>query len=1154
MSKKKTTNLTYLVLLLFIFGDVISGFALGPDEIKPPSSNNPAWFYEKVMSTLANVNNLSAWICADGMSGYNEISGGPGIIYPRGTATVVYQDGLVWGGYVNDGITPALRVGGQTYNIGTQAGRIISTGIAQSPDDPEVRIYRIRRDYLTVSDAELQPDAAEFFNIPLFEVTQEDIDSVRANYSRDWLEWPAVYGAPFYDNNGNGIYEPQLGEEPGLQDANQVIWFVCNDLDIGTVYALYGSPPMGLELQVTIWAYNRTNSPLNQGIFRRYRLINKSGVSIDSMFIGIWSDTDLGDPGDDFLGCDTILDLAYSYNGYPYDTEFDPFFLPPPAIGYSLLQGPLVPAPGETGRFNFKEVEDMKNLEMTSVWMKSTPSAITDPPLRYYEGTLDMYQLLNGYIPFWVHPPIPYTVGSGPHKGETTKFQLSGDPISNVGDVDGQGYNNIPGSRRLMNNSGPFTMQPGDTQEVVYALVGGIDPAGDNLSAVGVLKKNVEFIRNYYGVGIITPTIIPELSFPDQFSSRLKVMVELQDYLDVRECRLNLYPEIGDEESLELSLYDDGMHEDNLAGDGIWGNVVTAQNRKYPYRGDLILEQGTDSYKLDGILTSLILRPHPEVIDLRISWENGKQDGKINFNEKVHLAFDVKNPDGLNSIDKIEFFDLSKDINWPEFFSTRKILPGNIARSDSFYFEFMAPGSGDSISIRYRFRFDYNSSLSSLSYPLVRWKPGALRGDTLNVEANPGWFYNLIPIVADPNLLTGHLYQVEFYYQNPDTTKLFWMLNDITTGEVKLDDAIPGKKISDDLPVIDGIEWNVVQPNPGIAAVIEITGPSGPLLADEWDEFGRHFNGNNVWHDPNTSADPTRWYASAGRGKGDMKDLEFYLPFSKRRDYEIHFTQSGGFGLYYYNDRKICTTPFEIWDIGVNTPDNPADDHRMIPFLDNKMWETSATWGWATGIDPALGYPMSDLIYFMEPLDTITTTGSYDNFAARCISLGGAGSYYNIPGNPSAYYVDFDYPVSDFVLCDYDSSGQPPESGTVIRIYTKKLNKPGDVLLVQAPTAHQDSLYGIANQFVLEQNYPNPFNSGTTIRYSLAKGEKVRLDIFNALGQKVKTLINNFVSEGEYLIHWDGFNDRGNKLASGIYFYRLQAGSFVKTRKFVLLK
>ena len=49
------------------------------------------------------------------------------------------------------------------------------------------------------------------------------------------------------------------------------------------------------------------------------------------------------------------------------------------------------------------------------------------------------------------------------------------------------------------------------------------------------------------------------------------------------------------------------------------------------------------------------------------------------------------------------------------------------------------------------------------------------------------------------------------------------MLNDITTGEVKLDDAIPGKKISDDLPVIDGIEWNVVQPNPGIAAVIEIT-------------------------------------------------------------------------------------------------------------------------------------------------------------------------------------------------------------------------------------------------------------------------------------------------------------------------------------------
>jgi hypothetical protein len=1154
MRKKNATNLTSLFLLIFVFGYVISGLALDPDDLKPPPPDNPAWFYQKVMSTLANVNNISFWIRADGLSGYNLIGYKGGIVYPRETAAVVYQDGIVWGGYVNDGISPALRVGGQTYNVGTQAGRIIATGIAQSPNDPEVRIYRIRRDYLTVSDNELRSDAADFFNVSPAEVTQAEIDSIRANYQRDWMEWPAVYGAPFYDQNGNGVYEPQLGEEPGLQEADQVIWFVCNDLDIGRVSSLYGSPSIGLELQVTIWGYNHTDSPLDQGIFRRYRLINKSGVSIDSMFIGIWSDTDLGDPGDDFLGCDTILNLAYSYNGYRHDVEFDPFFIPPPAIGYSLLQGPLVPAPGETGRFNFREVEDMKNLEMTSVWMKSSPSVITDPPLRDYEGTLDMYQILNGYVPWWEHPPIPYLVGAGPHKGEPTKFQLSGDPISNFGDVDGQGDNNIPSSRRLMNNTGPFNMQPGDTQEVVYALVGGIDPTGDNVTAVGVLKQNVEFFRNYYGVGIITPTVLPQLSFPDQFSSRLKVMVQLQDYFDVNECRLNFYPEIGDEESFELSLYDDGTHEDSLAGDGIWGNVVTNQNRKYPYRGDLFLEQGNNSYKIDGILTNLILRPVPEVINLRISWENGKQDGKINFNEKVHLAFDVKNPDGLNSIDKIEFFNLSTDGNWPEFFSTRKILPGSIARSDSFYFEFMAPGSGDLINIRYRFRFDYNSSLSSLSYPLVRWKPGALRGDTLNVEANPGWFYNLIPIVADPNLLTGHLYQVEFYYQHPDTTKLFWMLNDITTGEIKLDDAISGRKISDDLPVIDGIEWNVVQPNPGIAAVIEIAGPSGPFPAEEWDEFGRHFRGKNVWHKLNANTDPTRWYASAGRGKGNIKDLEFYLPFSKRRDYEIRFTQTGGFGLYYFKDCKICTTPFEIWDIGVNTPDNPADDHRMISFIDNKMWETSATWGWATGIDPALGYPMSDLIYFMEPVDTITATGSYDNFAAKCISLGGAGSYYIIPGNPFAYYVDFNYPVSDFVLCDEDSSGSPPESGTVIRIYTKKLNKPGDVLFVQAPTAHQDSLYGIADRFVLEQNYPNPFNAGTTIRYSLAKGEKVRLDIFNALGQKVKTLINGYVPEGEYLIHWDGFNDRGNKLASGIYFYRLQAGSFVKTRKFILLK
>ncbi len=100
-----------------------------------------------------------------------------------------------------------------------------------------------------------------------------------------------------------------------------------------------------------------------------------------------------------------------------------------------------------------------------------------------------------------------------------------------------------------------------------------------------------------------------------------------------------------------------------------------------------------------------------------------------------------------------------------------------------------------------------------------------------------------------------------------------------------------------------------------------------------------------------------------------------------------------------------------------------------------------------------------------------------------------------------------------------------------------------------APT----SIYADDNQspadFSLSQNYPNPFNPVSTIKYSLAKSSKVKLQVFDILGNKITTPVNKKQSAGSYEVEFDGSN-----LASGIYFYRLRAGSFVETRKMILLK
>jgi hypothetical protein len=91
--------------------------------------------------------------------------------------------------------------------------------------------------------------------------------------------------------------------------------------------------------------------------------------------------------------------------------------------------------------------------------------------------------------------------------------------------------------------------------------------------------------------------------------------------------------------------------------------------------------------------------------------------------------------------------------------------------------------------------------------------------------------------------------------------------------------------------------------------------------------------------------------------------------------------------------------------------------------------------------------------------------------------------------------------------------------------------------------------------FGLNGNYPNPFNPSTTIRYSLAGEATVTLEIFNVLGQKVRTLLaGETQTPGSYEITWDGMDARGRSVGSGAYLYRLTANDFVETRKMIMLK
>lgn len=106
----------------------------------------------------------------------------------------------------------------------------------------------------------------------------------------------------------------------------------------------------------------------------------------------------------------------------------------------------------------------------------------------------------------------------------------------------------------------------------------------------------------------------------------------------------------------------------------------------------------------------------------------------------------------------------------------------------------------------------------------------------------------------------------------------------------------------------------------------------------------------------------------------------------------------------------------------------------------------------------------------------------------------------------------------------------------------------------QPTPVEDDPVTGLPSGFGIDQNYPNPFNAGTTLEYAIPRRAEISLVIYNLLGQVVKRWPSEIQTAGHYTVYWDGRSDDGRDLASGVYFFRMEASDFRAVRKLVLLK
>jgi hypothetical protein len=176
---------------------------------------------------------------------------------------------------------------------------------------------------------------------------------------------------------------------------------------------------------------------------------------------------------------------------------------------------------------------------------------------------------------------------------------------------------------------------------------------------------------------------------------------------------------------------------------------------------------------------------------------------------------------------------------------------------------------------------------------------------------------------------------------------------------------------------------------------------------------------------------------------------------------------------------------------------------------------------------------------------------------------------------PCTLFVQFVGGLPSGVTADFDSNPIPPNDTSTLTITTLPSTPEGEydldiiavanfkqkdttrveLIIEQATDVDEEGDQPNApDKFALFQNRPNPFNPETEISYYLPEGCEVNLTIYNILGRRVKTLFEGHQNAGMKTLVWDGKDDQGKQLSSGIYFYRLQAGYFNQTKKMSLIK
>ncbi len=487
-----------------------------------------------------NVNNVNALIQPVGNQ-FRDMQGNAQYEVPAGSGIKSIYNSTLWIGGLDSESNLHLSAEQYRYNGADYfTGPLTIDGTAstnQTVVDAWNRVWPVSRPQ--IEEFLLCNNNAEY---PLYEIPAEI------------LNWPgngdveagqAQNLAPYIDINEDGIYNPEDGDYPHIP-GDYAIFFIFNDN--AEVHGETGGLAMGIEVHALAYAFVcNVGEAFQNTIFLKYSIINRSSLTYSDVYLGSFTDIDIGFGSDDYIGCDVVRGCYYGYNGDPVDESVEDvlgYGDAPPLQATVFLAGPKADADGidnptsydtidnvpvlncargdilngNINGLNFEDgVVDNERLGMTGfMYFNCFGNPATLPP----GNASEYYNYMKG---IWLdNSPLIYggtghqsSIGADPNT--PTSFMIPGNPTT---DPCGWGQGAIPqcswseeteenpaGDSKGLGVSGPFTFESGDTVELDLAFVYGQSDSSP-FEALEQLVQNVDVIRNGY-LDNITPCGTP---------------------------------------------------------------------------------------------------------------------------------------------------------------------------------------------------------------------------------------------------------------------------------------------------------------------------------------------------------------------------------------------------------------------------------------------------------------------------------------------------------------------------------------------------------------------------------------------------------------------------------------------------------------------